>query len=260
MANGRSKLSDRNLLQAACHEFQKVDTYHRGLITSANFAKALGTLGLKYGQPEVDEILQYCTVTDDGYVHYKELHNVLSPDQPRAKQSSMKTTIYPSEASEMMASSGERNGFYVAKTEDIRKVFALWERGRISSEQFKEALQRCGAPMTAELDRLLLMYGPARSMPFSKLMYALQIDANDGRRARNAHGVAATPFDQAPMPGAGAATVQLQSEQQRFHQSTSSREKMEKEKRSDLANPSSLRRTGCQLRLKQQETTTLRFL
>ncbi|CAL1134411.1 unnamed protein product [Cladocopium goreaui] len=186
MANGRSKLSDRNLLQAACHEFQKVDTYHRGLITSANFAKALGTLGLKYGQPEVDEILQYCTVTDDGYVHYKELHNVLSPDQPRAKQSSMKTTIYPSEASEMMASSGERNGFYVAKTEDIRKVFALWERGRISSEQFKEALQRCGAPMTAELDRLLLMYGPARSMPFSKLMYALQIDANDGRRARNA--------------------------------------------------------------------------
>lgn len=245
MANGRSKAtSDRNLLQAACHEFQKVDTYHRGLITSANFAKALGTLGLKYGQPEVDEILEYCTVTDDGYVHYKELHNSLSPDQPRAKQSSMKTTIYPSEASEMMASSGERNGFYVAKTEDIRKVFALWERGRISSEQFKEALQRCGAPMTAELDRLLLMYGPARSMPFSKLMYALQIDANDGRRARNAHGVAATPFDQAPMPGAGAATVQLQSEQQRFHQSTSSRqEKMEK--RSDLANPSSLRQVIC---------------
>eukprot|EP00434_Breviolum_minutum_P036521 symbB.v1.2.032363.t1/scaffold3881.1/size48877/2 len=80
-------------------------------------------------------------------------------------------------------------------------------------------------------------------MPFSKLMYALQIDANDGRRARNAHGVStAATFDQAPMPGAGAATIQMQSEQQRFHQGTSiSRH----EKKTDLANPSSLRQVVC---------------
>lgn len=210
-----------------------MDTYHRGLITSSNFAKALATLGLQYGQPEVDDILEYCTVTDDGYVHYKELHYVLSPDQPRAKQSSMKTTIYPTEALDHGASKG-RSGFFAAKTEDIRKVFALWEKGRISSEQFKEALQACGAPMTAELDRLLLTYGPARAMPFSKLMYALQIDANDGRRARNALGVAA---DKDPVPGAGATTA---SEKPRFHGLTTKPTRSE-----DLANPSSLRQAIC---------------
>ncbi|CAE7243622.1 unnamed protein product [Symbiodinium pilosum] len=193
MANGsridRGRLlRDREyLLQAVCAEFQKVDTYHRGLITSANFSKALAGLGLRYGQPEVDDLLQYCQVTDDGYVHYKDLSSFLAPQPPRAKQSSLKQTLYPAEVVPP-APTEERNGFFAARTEDIRKVFSLWERGRISNDQFKEGLQSAGVlHLPEELDRLLVMYGPARSLPFSKLMYALQIDANDGRRARNAN-------------------------------------------------------------------------
>lgn len=190
MANGsridRGRLlRDREyLLHAVCAEFQKVDTYHRGLITSANFAKALASLDLQYGQPEVEELLEYCQVTDDGYVHYKELSAFLSPQQPRAKQSSLKQTLYPAEVDAPLPQD-QHHGFFVARTEDIRKVYSLWERGRISNEQFKDGLQSAGAPspLPEELDRLLVTYGPARSLPFSKLMYALQIDANDGRRA-----------------------------------------------------------------------------
>ena len=65
--------------------------------------------------------MKYCTVTDDGYVHYKDLHHVLWPEQPRAKQSSMKNTIYPLEKEEI-CSKQERHGFFLAKTDDIRKV------------------------------------------------------------------------------------------------------------------------------------------
>ncbi|CAJ1336428.1 unnamed protein product [Effrenium voratum] len=52
---------------------------------------------------------------------------MMSPDQPRAKQSD---------------------------------VFSLWERGRISNQQFKDGLRGCGAPLTAELDRLLIAANP----------------------------------------------------------------------------------------------------
>mmetsp|Transcript_8992 Transcript_8992/g.19571 ORF Transcript_8992/g.19571 Transcript_8992/m.19571 type:complete len:533 (-) Transcript_8992:88-1686(-) len=244
MANGsridRGRLlRDREyLLHAVCAEFQKVDTYHRGLITSSNFAKALASLGLQYGQPEVDDLLQYCQVTDDGYVHYKELSAFLSPQQPRAKQSSLKQTLYPAEVAAPLPQD-QHHGFFVARTEDIRKVYSLWERGRISNDQFKDGLQSAGAPspLPEELDRLLVTYGPARSLPFSKLMYALQIDANDGRRARNVLGVPPAVFSESRRAGAaGGAPSEL-----RFHGSCLGPPSSTASLCDELANPGSLR-------------------
>eukprot|EP00930_Biecheleria_cincta_P054808 TRINITY_DN4120_c0_g1_i2.p1 TRINITY_DN4120_c0_g1~~TRINITY_DN4120_c0_g1_i2.p1 ORF type:complete len:521 (-),score=63.13 TRINITY_DN4120_c0_g1_i2:28-1590(-) len=108
----------------------------------------------------------------------------------------MKGTIYPeatpSEPSASEAGRGsERSsaqGFFAGRSDDIRKVYARWERSLISDHQFKQELRGLGFSITAELERLLNLYGPAKSMPFNKLMYALQIESNDGRRARNAHG------------------------------------------------------------------------
>ncbi|CAE7664859.1 unnamed protein product, partial [Symbiodinium necroappetens] len=247
MANGsridRGRLlRDREyLLHAVCAEFQKVDTYHRGLITSANFAKALASLGLQYGQPEVEELLEYCQVTDDGYVHYKELSAFLSPQQPRAKQSSLKQTLYPAEVDAPLPQD-QHHGFFVARTEDIRKVYSLWERGRISNEQFKDGLQSAGAPspLPEELDRLLVTYGPARSLPFSKLMYALQIDANDGRRARNVLGVPPAAFSEGRRAGRAGAAGGAPSEL-RFHGSCLGPPSSTASLCDELANPGSLR-------------------
>lgn len=202
------------LLAAVCREFQKVDSYHRGLITSSAFSSALRQLGLSYGQPEVDDILQYCTITDDGYVHYKELLQALMPHEPRAKQSSLKTTIFPSNfegedasarASDVLYSG--RDPYGPGRIEDIRKAFAAWERGRTSNDALKAQLRGIGVQVTDELERLLVVYEAARTLPFSKFIAALQIDSNDGRRARNAHGQpeAAPP---AFVRGAGAATPQ----------------------------------------------------
>jgi len=249
------------LLQAVAAQFQKVDTYHRGLITSSNFSKALESLGLRYGQPEVEDVLRYCTVTDDGYVHYKELLHIVAPGTPRAKQSTMKGTIYPPtndlSPSEPSASEAgparERDGFFASRTEDIRKVFSKWERGYISDHQFKEVLRNLGIPLTEELDRLFVTYGPARTMPFSKLMYALQIESNDGRRARNALGVPAAPS----RLGAGAPTAwgSRQHSEMRYHgesgsasvasQSEVSSHTVPPSGLDDLSTPHSLRQAIC---------------
>mmetsp|Transcript_26050 Transcript_26050/g.56528 ORF Transcript_26050/g.56528 Transcript_26050/m.56528 type:complete len:587 (-) Transcript_26050:51-1811(-) len=200
----RLREDTRYMLQAICGKFQEVDTYHRGLITSAGFSHALQACGLRYGQPEVDKILSYCNVTEDGYVMYKELLTALGPAAPRAKQSSANLAIFPQNSADDMSEYSAGAGYqdsscssaaYQAEItpttnlDVIRKVYAKWERGFLPDSEFKRELIGLGCRPTAELDRLLLTYGPSRSMPFSKLMYALQADENDGRRARNHHEV-----------------------------------------------------------------------
>lgn len=249
------------LLKAACYEFQKVDTYHRGLITSSSFSQALDALGLRYGQPEVEEVLSYCTITDDGYVHYKELLHAVAPGTPRAKQSTMKGTIYPEATpSEPSASeagrserSGAQSGFFAGRSDDIRKVYARWERSQISDHQFKQELRGLGFCITEELERLLNMYGPARSMPFNKLMYALQIEANDGRRARNAHGNPPSvpqPHQQGAGGGAAASSGGLRADSRYFDSGAASQDGVSSYSdihtaEEELPGPSSLRQAIC---------------
>lgn len=177
-------MDPHGLLAAACQQFVQVDTYHRGLITAAAFSKALAALGLRYGEPKVDEILQYCTITKDGYVHYKELLHLVSPATPRAKGSSAKEMIFPAEQNAAASSHPSQVSPGSAPAEDIRRIYARWDRGQISNEGLKEGIRQLGVAVAPELERLLLVYGPSRGMPFGKLMSALQIDTVDGRRGR----------------------------------------------------------------------------
>eukprot|EP00747_Dinoflagellata_sp_TGD_P166649 gnl/TRDRNA2_/TRDRNA2_189770_c0_seq1.p1 gnl/TRDRNA2_/TRDRNA2_189770_c0~~gnl/TRDRNA2_/TRDRNA2_189770_c0_seq1.p1 ORF type:complete len:576 (-),score=83.97 gnl/TRDRNA2_/TRDRNA2_189770_c0_seq1:314-1981(-) len=200
----RLRVDPEYLANVFCEKFRKVDTYHRGLITAKAFSATLHELGLKYGQPEVEEILQYCTVTDDGYVHYKDLLRSVQPGTPRAKQSTAGAAIFPSDkdmwpkqsqsqrspdspgtmTSDDLDNPLARRDLLAEKTDEIRQVYARWDRGLSTNNQFKEDLKAMGIPLTTELDRLLGVYGPSRNLPFGKLMYALQSDENDGRRSR----------------------------------------------------------------------------
>lgn len=179
-------LSDHEYrLQAVCGKFQEVDTYHRGLITMAGFRKAIEALGLRSGQKEVDDVLQYCTVLDDGWVMYKDLLHVISPDKHRAQRSSANLSIFPREPSETQCTPRLEEDLPLAeRVDDVRRVFTRWERGSLSDIGFRQHLRGMGIEPTAELDRLLKEFGPSRAMPFGKLMYALQAEQNDGRRAR----------------------------------------------------------------------------
>lgn len=194
----------RYLLQTVCNKFQKVDTYHRGLITSTGFAQSLQELGLARGSPEVNEVMQYCAVTGDGYVVYKDLLNILGPLPPRAKQTSANLAIFPIESPGELLTAPRlplersrsqphshqqaecRQGTsWADKGAQVRNIYARWERGFLTNMDFGYELKGLGMPLTAEFERLLTSCGPSRTMPFSKLMYALQAEENDGRRARN---------------------------------------------------------------------------
>lgn len=188
------------LAHAICEKFKQVDTYHRGLITAAAFNRALQELGLRCGQKEVDRVLQFCVITDDGYVHYKELMLHLAPEQPRAKQSSAKGTIFPEErpksrsgrmddanskAHSKVSSSNHRSTFTAERMEDLQHAYARWDRGQLTNEAFKVEIRGLGLTIPKELERLLVMHDMSRNMTFGQLMSAMQIDENDGRRARS---------------------------------------------------------------------------
>mmetsp|Transcript_56222 Transcript_56222/g.97653 ORF Transcript_56222/g.97653 Transcript_56222/m.97653 type:complete len:596 (-) Transcript_56222:63-1850(-) len=188
------------LAHAVCEKFKQVDTYHRGLITAAAFQRALDELDLRCGQKEVDRVLQFCVITDDGYVHYKELMQYLAPEQPRAKQSSAKGTIFPedrpksrsgkmddaaSRQNSKVSSSNQRSTFIAERMEDLQHAYARWDRGQLSNEGFKVEIRGLGLSIPKELERLLVMHDMSRNMTFGQLMSAMQIDENDGRRARS---------------------------------------------------------------------------
>lgn len=126
-------------------------------------------------------------------------------EMPRAKQSSLKCTIFPvnedcassqishrgSETASTAVSSRQKI-FLSERTEDVRKAYARWDRGNYSNEAFKTELQSFGLAVTKELERLLEVHNCSRNLSFGKLMAALQVDENDGRRARNNYAMSET--------------------------------------------------------------------
>eukprot|EP00397_Hematodinium_sp_SG-2012_P032794 GEMP01034953.1.p1 GENE.GEMP01034953.1~~GEMP01034953.1.p1 ORF type:complete len:455 (+),score=75.80 GEMP01034953.1:95-1459(+) len=134
-----------------CERFRKYDTYNRGLITAASFSRSLEDLGLRFGHDEVSDILRFCTITDDGYVHYKELIKHTSPEEPKAKKNTP-YAIYPAPDSE---------------------------------DNAKEGLEELHIPISEEFRRLIQIHGPARDLGFAQLMASLQINDFIQRKARH---------------------------------------------------------------------------
>merc|ERR1712134_114629 len=70
--------------------------------------------------------------------------------------------------------------------EKVRQIYARWDRGLLTDNQFKEELySQLGMPPNEEIERLLTVYGPSRNLLFGKLMHALQIDDFTNRKCRN---------------------------------------------------------------------------
>jgi len=169
------------LTAVACEKFKEVDRYHRGLITSPAFSQALQDLGLQYGQQEVEEILRHCTITNDGYVHYKKLIRHVAPGTPRGKRTTAGEAIFPQDSEAGQADADRMT--------NLQRAYARWGRGLETNDSFKERLRELREPVSDELGRLLAVHGPSRNLAFGKLLQALQLDdVTDGRRARSASG------------------------------------------------------------------------
>eukprot|EP00397_Hematodinium_sp_SG-2012_P021562 GEMP01022285.1.p1 GENE.GEMP01022285.1~~GEMP01022285.1.p1 ORF type:complete len:502 (+),score=85.08 GEMP01022285.1:63-1568(+) len=181
-----------------CERFRKYDTYNRGLITAASFSRSLEDLGLRFGHDEVSDILRFCTITDDGYVHYKELIKHTSPEEPKAKKNTP-YAIYPAPDSEDNAKESEpecgealnennpaaKREFIAGKTHDIQKLYSRWDRGLLATPEFVKGLEELHIPISEEFRRLIQIHGPARDLGFAQLMASLQINDFIQRKARH---------------------------------------------------------------------------
>jgi len=182
-------------LQHICEEFRKHDKYNRGLITSGALSVSLESLGLKFGHHHVTDALQFCTITSDGYVHYKDLINHLLPKEPKAKATT-KHTLFPDTSDNIknkddgirmdtnVNNPTAQRQYITEKTGAIQRVYSRWDRGLIDSHQFVQELKDMKIPLSNEFHNLLKARGPSRNLGFSQLMASLQIDDFMYRKAR----------------------------------------------------------------------------
>jgi len=182
-------MDETYLLHAACGALHQVDTYHRGLITYDAFLRALEDIGVRQGDREFHAVMRFCRVVDGGYVMFKGLLAEVAPAAPRAKQTTANLAIFPDDPPEGRYSPAPDERSYgtpssAVHSEEVRRIYARWERGLVSNAALRDELQAMGIPPTAEFNRLLTACGPSRTMPFAKLMSALQVEENDGRRGR----------------------------------------------------------------------------
>lgn len=178
-----------------CEELKKHDKYRRGMISAASFSESLEALGLRFGHDRVTDILRFCTITEDGYVHYKDLIKHTSPEEPKAKTMTP-NTVFPStndyntaEIDEGVDELGAHNPaaareFISQKTAGIQRLYSRWDRGLISTQDFVDGLKSMQIPLSREFDKVMQIHAPSRNLNFAQLMSALQIEDFMYRKAR----------------------------------------------------------------------------
>jgi Ca2+-binding EF-hand superfamily protein len=199
----------RMLLKIVCDEFRVHDKYQRGIISSSAFARVFSDLDLEYGSGEADQIMQFCTITDDGFVHYKQLMQFVAP-RHAAAQSSIQSAIHPQHESiqdikEYQGPSPDdheylnptqRREFLAHRTDAIRRIYSEWDRGAITNQGFKEHMTRLGISIPEELHRSIDLHQSSRALSFNKVMQALQIGDFLQHKARDPDALAS--FTQPP--------------------------------------------------------------
>jgi Ca2+-binding EF-hand superfamily protein len=60
-------------------DLKKYDKYHRGIVKAHDFLNVLMRLGAVFPSPPVNELMQHCILTHDGFVVYKSLQLLAFP-------------------------------------------------------------------------------------------------------------------------------------------------------------------------------------
>jgi len=196
------------LLKVVCDEFRVHDKYQRGIISSSAFARVFSDLELDYGSQEADRVMQFCQITQDGFVHYKPLMQAVAP-RHTAAQTTIQQAIHPPEEpgvdlERLRADSShhdymnptQRREFLAQRTDAIRRIYSEWDRGMITNEGFKARLQDMGISIPNELHRVIDLHQSSRALSFGKVMQALQIGDFMQHKARDPDALAA--FTQPP--------------------------------------------------------------
>ena len=153
----------QSLLKLVCDEFRVHDKYQRGIISSSAFARVFGDIGLEYGSQQADMVMQFCTITDDGFVHYKALMQHVAPKHTAAG-TTIEHSISPAVEADFeveplrfyknnvaLMTPTERRQFIIDRTEAIRRIYTEGDRGSIDNASLKNRITEIGIPISDEL-------------------------------------------------------------------------------------------------------------
>jgi hypothetical protein len=76
-------------------------------------------------------------------------------------------------------------GIFPERGVEIQRLYAQWERGRISDDAFKSSLEAMGLFLGREAKNMIRKSTGARTLNYGKFVSLLQVDEDDGRRARS---------------------------------------------------------------------------
>lgn len=188
------RTDNRFLLNTVAQELRKHDALKSGLIPAAKFNDVLEDLGLRYGSPEIDLILRFCTVTEDGYVHYKHLlldtspykdtHSADSVEESLRPPNVVKQDVYTAPSQQVPPRNPQNHVLTPNKSDQIRRLYCMWDKNAVRDAELLTQLRALGVPVTPEFERLMITYGPSRTLSFSQFMRALHINEYAWRKSR----------------------------------------------------------------------------
>eukprot|EP00743_Colponemidia_sp_Colp-15_P004767 GILK01005134.1.p1 GENE.GILK01005134.1~~GILK01005134.1.p1 ORF type:complete len:510 (-),score=88.45 GILK01005134.1:194-1723(-) len=177
--------TDPEALQRALVDgLSQYDRKKVGIVTAAVFSRVLESLGLRYGSREVDDIMQYCRVTEDAFVNFKPLsdrvYNVIS--QRSGERSRADTSLSATSDAQPQGNVKIRD-ILRERSKEIHDAFVRYDTGRITLNEFRRTLREdIGVPETEEFLRFISTNAASGTMSFSKMIQAIAVSEPAARK------------------------------------------------------------------------------
>ncbi|CRG93694.1 conserved Plasmodium protein, unknown function [Plasmodium gallinaceum] len=173
------------LIKQICNELKKRDKNKNGLMLYNSFIEVMDMFQIEYGSHIIDYLMKHCSVTEDGFVNYKNLLLIHDPSKTVRNNSECIAESINPKFIHVQDKCEDIDKSMQKKNEIIRKLYAQWDKCLLKDEEFKNKLIEANIDITPEFERALYLYGPSRSLSFANVMKTLYINNCRNRKNRN---------------------------------------------------------------------------
>eukprot|EP00929_Paragymnodinium_shiwhaense_P072930 TRINITY_DN37029_c0_g1_i1.p1 TRINITY_DN37029_c0_g1~~TRINITY_DN37029_c0_g1_i1.p1 ORF type:complete len:551 (+),score=136.91 TRINITY_DN37029_c0_g1_i1:71-1723(+) len=174
----RLKVDKDYMLKTVAGRLHEADLYRRGLMHQNLFDEVLKELGIGEASKSRRKVMEFCSVTEDGYVFYKKLLLRLFPSPPHTHAAPGDVIV---KKDDMARPRGAWQKDPQQDRVELLKLCSRWERAAVGDSEFKESLRELGLKPGSELEALLSKCRGERLLPLQKLLKALNVTTDDWR-------------------------------------------------------------------------------
>ena len=153
------------LIRSLVDELRNFDKEGTEVVSAAAFSRVLDILGLHYGSKEVDQALQHCKMSGDGFLNYAGLAKLTGLDnvgslgngtdekEPELEETNQTAEL---EANSLRMDPMAMKSLMADVTPDIKSLYSQWDKGLVSGGAFIKQVEGLGVPLTPEFKELVL--------------------------------------------------------------------------------------------------------